>query len=173
MGMFLLLKLAFWTYVALFCAAALFDVWKFTIPNWISLALVALFVAVGLTLPVPLDWLSQLAGMAIVLLGGLVLYRFRFLGGGDLKLLAAAGLWAGTDSLVELIVVTALAGGALTLALMLARRVVFSVLVAQSVVTTIALPKALLPGEQIPYGMGIAVGAIWLGRQLPHLGLFI
>lgn len=173
MGMFLLLKLAFWTYVALFCVAALFDVWKFTIPNWISLALVTLFVAVGLTLPVPLDWLSQLAGMAIVLLGGLVLYRFRFFGGGDLKLLAAAGLWAGTDSLAELVVLTALAGGALALALMVVRWAIVSILVAQTVVATVALPKVLLPGEQIPYGIGIAAGAIWLGSQLPHLGLFI
>ncbi|MGH6948443.1 MAG: A24 family peptidase [Kiloniellales bacterium] len=173
MGMFLLLKLAFWTYVALFCAAAFFDVWKFTIPNWISMALVALFIVVGLTLPVPLDWLSQLAGMAIVLLGGMILYRFRFFGGGDLKLLAAAGLWAGTDSLAALIVLTALAGGALALALVVVRRVIVSILVAQTVVATVTLPKVLLPGEQIPYGIGIAAGAIWLGRQLPHLGLFI
>ncbi len=169
----LLLQIAFWSYVALFTGAALFDVQKFVIPNWISLSLVALFVAANFVIPMPADWLSHFAAMGIVLFVGIVLFRFRLLGGGDVKLLAAAALWAGTDHLLDLGVYIGLIGGAFAFALILARRVLLSALVAQSMFDTVALPRLLLPGEQIPYGVAIAAAAILLGRGLPHLGLFL
>ena len=173
MGGFLLLKVAFWSYVALFAGAALFDIRKFIIPNWISLSLVALFVAANLVLPFAAAWLSHFAAMGIALLVGLALFRFRILGGGDVKLLAAAALWAGTDHLLELAIYIGVAGGTFALALIAARRLLMSLLVAQTVFESVTLPRLLLPGEQIPYGVAIAAGAILLGRGLPHLGLFL
>jgi prepilin peptidase CpaA len=159
--------------MALLAAAALFDACKFVIPNWISLALVGLFVGAGLVYPPGIDWLSHLGAMGLVLLGTLLLYRFRFLGGGDLKLLVAAGLWAGLGQLPQLLIWTAIAGGVFALGLIVLRRLLTGALVAQSAFEQVALPRFLLPGEQIPYGVAIAAGGIWLARDLPLLHLFL
>lgn len=175
MDMFLLLKIFFWTFSGLMVVAALFDLWRFIIPNWISVALAGLFLALAVLQPVPVAWLSHLGAMALVLLGSLVLYRFGFLGGGDLKLLSVAGLWIGLDSLLAFLVVTAIVGGGLSLALVAVRWMLTSVLVMQSApdcFTRISLPRLLLPGEHVPYGVAIAAGGIWVARGLPHLGLF-
>lgn len=176
MDTFLLLKIFFWGFSGLMAAAAVFDLWKFIIPNWISLALAGLFVAAAVVQPVPVAWLSHLAAMALVLLGSLVLYRFRLLGGGDLKLLTVAGLWIGLDALPPFLIATAIVGGGLTLSLLVLRWLLTSALVMQTVpdrFTKIALPRLLLPGEHVPYGVAIAAGGIWVARGLPHLGLFV
>jgi prepilin peptidase CpaA len=175
MDMFLLIKVFFWAFVALLVAAAVFDLWKFTIPNWISVSLLGLFVAAGVFLPMQINWLSHIGAMAAVLLGTLVLYRFRLIGGGDLKLLVVVGLWAGLDGLPTLLVMTAFAGGVLALGLIGLRRLLMSLMVLQTVpdcITKVSLPRLLLPGEPLPYGVAIAVGGILVARQLPHLGLF-
>jgi prepilin peptidase CpaA len=172
MDMFLLFKIFFWAFVGLMGAAAVFDLWKFIIPNWISVALLGLFIAAAVFLPTSLNWLSHLGAMGIVLAGTLLLYRFNMLGGGDLKLLTVAGLWVGLEFLPTFILYTALAGGALSLGLLVLRRLLTGVLVLQSGCDRVTLPRVLLPGEHIPYGIAIAAGAIWVARELPHLGLF-
>src|SRR3546814_4675548 len=83
MTSFLLFDLFFWTYVALLLAAAAFDVGRFVIPNWISVALVALFGLALLAHPVSPDWLSHLGATGLVLAVMLVAYRFGVVGGGD------------------------------------------------------------------------------------------
>ena len=45
-------------------------------------------------------------------------------------------------------------------------------LLVQTTIQNVTLPRLLLPGEQIPYGMAIAAGGIWAARKLPHLGLY-
>ncbi|WP_193370766.1 A24 family peptidase [Pelagibius marinus] len=175
MDMFLLIKVFFWAFVALLVLAAAFDLWKFTIPNWISVSLFGLFVAAGIFMPVQIDWLSHLGALAVVLLGTLALYRFRVIGGGDLKLLVVVGLWTGLDGLPEFILMTAFAGGVLALGLIGLRRLLMSLMVLQTVpdcITKVTLPRFLLPGEPLPYGVAIAVGGILVARHLPHLGLF-
>lgn len=173
MDVFLLFNLFFWAYVALLLCAAAFDVFKFIIPNWISIGLVALFAAAVFVHPARIDWLSHLGAMGLAFLGALVLYRFRLMGGGDLKLMAAVALWIGIGGLPELLILTALAGGAFALGLIVLRRLLTGALVAQSVFSQVTLPRLLLPGEKVPYGVAIAVGGIFLARKLPHLGLFL
>jgi prepilin peptidase CpaA len=111
--------------------------------------------------------------MGLALVGSLVLYRFRVMGGGDLKLMAAVALWIGIGELPQLVILTAMAGGAFALGLIVLRRLLTGALVAQSVFSQVTLPRLLLPGEKIPYGVAIAVGGIFLARKLPHLGLFL
>ncbi len=54
-----------------------------------------------------------------MLLFGYVLFSFGLFGGGDAKLIAAAAaLWLGPAGLVSMLVITALAGGLLSLAVM-------------------------------------------------------
>src|SRR3546814_10810588 len=112
MDSFLLFDFFFWTYGALLVGAALFDAGRFIIPNWISLALVGLFALAVLAHPMPIDWLSHLGAMALVLVAMLVIYRFGVIGGGDLKLMTAVSLWVGFDALPQLILWVGLAGGA-------------------------------------------------------------
>ena len=172
MDAFALFTLVFWTYVALLVGAAFFDAWRFVIPNWIVLGLVGLFAVAAVALPVRIDWLLHLGAMALMLVATLTLYRFRLLGGGDLKLLVAVSLWVGLDALPLLLFWIAIAGGAFSLGLIALRRTLVGALVAQSAFTTVTLPRVLLPGEQIPYGVAIAAGGVWVARGLPHLGLF-
>ena len=173
MTSFLLFDLFFWVYVALLLAAAAFDAGRFVIPNWISVALVALFGLALLAHPVSPDWLAHLGAMGLVLAVMLVAYRFGVVGGGDLKLMTAVSLWVGLDALPQLLLWTALAGGGVALGLIVLRRLIGGLLVAQPFVGTVTLPRLLLPGEAIPYGVAIAAGAILVARNLPHLGLFV
>ena len=76
--------------------AAWTDLAKFTIPNWIPGVMIALWLAAApLVSP---SWASaglSLAVFAGVLALGLALWAPGWLGGGDVKLLAAGALWFG------------------------------------------------------------------------------
>ncbi len=177
---------------ALFCllclAAAVFDLWKMIIPNTVSILLVALFFANALVLTLfsgyAVAWLSHLGAMAAVLVVGLVVYRFNVLGAGDVKLLTAVSLWAGFEKnlieplvldyfLFDYLILVALFGGGLSLALLVLRRLVVGLLLFQSSPQNITLPRYLLPREHMPYGVAIALPAIYLAIKLPLLGGFL
>jgi len=150
----LIIMLAF---PALLVVAAVGDLMTYRIPNWLSLALLALFcVAVLLS---DMTWLQAgiHAGIGLVLLGvGMALFSYNLLGGGDAKLLAAAGVWMGWTALPAYLVWTAFAGGLLALCLVLFRRTPLPA----------GLPLspwvARLHDRQagIPYGIALAVGAL-------------
>src|SRR4051812_36044089 len=81
---------------ALAILAALKDATSYTIPNWISLALLAGFVPAALVTHLPL----MVIGLSFAIaLGGLVLgmamFALGWIGGGDAKFMAAASLWLG------------------------------------------------------------------------------
>jgi len=59
---------------------------------------------------------------AMMLLAAIVMFTLRIMGGGDGKLLAATALWTGHEHLMAFLLLTALAGGILTIALLLYRR---------------------------------------------------
>src|SRR3954463_9940207 len=86
---------------ALMAYAAASDLLTMTIPNRLSLALVAAFavfaVAGGLSAHAAL--LHVGAGAAVLALT-FALFGFGWIGGGDAKLAAATGLWLGLDTLV-------------------------------------------------------------------------
>jgi prepilin peptidase CpaA len=86
--------------------------------------------------------LDLVAAAAVFLAGGAA-FRFRMLGGGDVKLFAAAALWLGAAALGPFVLATALAGGALALGFLLARHL---------------RPDGLAAG--LPYGIAIAAGGI-------------
>ncbi len=160
-------------YTLLLCTAAAFDVWKFVIPNSITVALIALFVVTALLLPYDMgwrDWLSHLGAAGAVLAGGAVMFAFNKMGGGDVKLITAVAFWAGFEHLADLLLFIAVTGGALAIGLMVLRRVLFGAMTTASL-TKIALPRVLLSGEPFPYGLAIAPSAIYVGAGLPQLGV--
>ena len=97
---------------ALLVVAALRDLISFTIPNWISLSLVAAFPVVALVAGLPLTDIGvhALVGAAALVVG-VGLFALGWVGGGDAKLLGAAALWLGWPGVGPFLVATALAGG--------------------------------------------------------------
>ncbi len=179
---------AFGLFCLLCLAAAVFDLWKMIIPNAISLFLVALFFANALFLNLYLGytvaWFSHIGAMAAVLIVGLVAYRFGWMGAGDVKLLSAISLWAGFEInpfgplivehfLFDYLILVALCGGGLSLGLLILRRLVVGLLLLQSTPQNVTLPGYLLPRGHLPYGVAIALPAIYLAIKLPLLGGFL
>jgi prepilin peptidase CpaA len=148
--------------------AAASDLLTMTIANRISLILVAGFALVavvgGLSGTVLL-W--HLAAGAAVLVVAFVLFACRWIGGGDAKLAAATALWLGFDNLFEYVIDASILGGALTVLIILFRK--------------IPLPN-IFAGSQwaerlhrhdagIPYGIALAAAALivyshseWMAR---------
>lgn len=164
-------RAAFALYVLLLAAAAVTDIWKFKIPNWVSAALLLLFVPTVLLLPAEVDWLSHFGAGLSVLAVGVVLFARGWLGAGDVKLMAAVALWTGFAYLAQFVFVVALAGGALALMLLVLRLAIARLPAVRATPDGGSLPRILVMGERVPYGVAIACGAIILGLQLPYLGL--
>lgn len=102
--------------------AAASDLFTMTIPNRISLALLAAFGVLAAT--GGLGWHDVLVHLGVGL-GVLALtfgmFAAGWIGGGDAKLAAASALWLGIEALGDYLMIASLAGGALTLAILMAR----------------------------------------------------
>ena len=171
-----ILYIAFALYTLLLGIAAVFDTWKFVIPNAIAVALVVLFIATALLLPFEMtwmEWLSHVGAAVAVFIGGAVLYAFNKMGGGDVKLLTAVAFWAGFEHLTELLLYVAIAGGVLAIGLIVMRKIIMSLGAANTRLAEVELPRVLINGEAVPYGLAIAPISIYLGTKLPQLGAYI
>jgi prepilin peptidase CpaA len=135
---------------AMLIVAAVIDMRTFTISNRLNAA-----VALG----APLYWLSiALApwpGMAIQLAAGGIVFALLagafyagMMGGGDVKLAAALALWFSPAGTVKFLVLMSIAGGVLTLAILVWHR---------------ARRSGGRP--QIPYGVAIAFGGLAILTQ--------
>ena len=97
-------------YVALFVACAVTDVLSLRIPNALVVALVALFaLACTITPPKALLW-GHIAPAVVVFALMAILFFMGKMGGGDVKLLAAAVLWVGLQALGPFLIALAIYG---------------------------------------------------------------
>lgn len=87
----------------------------------------------------------HVAVAALVFLLFAIAFHLGAMGGGDVKLAAALALWLPPLGVLKLLVVMSLAGGVLTIAMLIRHR----------------LSKAQHPLE-IPYGVAIAFGGFWV-----------
>jgi len=146
--------------IFLLVAAALWDAVTLTIPNYLVLAVLALY-AVSLTVNFDLsDILFDILAAAIVFAVCFILFALGWLGGGDAKLAPGAALWAGYDGLMEFVIAMTLAGGFLAIVLLVLRAGLRTAGASQE-----RLPEVLKWAGPIPYGIAISVGAIlviWL-----------
>ena len=136
--------------IGLFAWAAASDLAARRIPNRLVLCLALLGLA-------RLGWLAATGGglaapgldlaAAVLVFGlGAVAFRLGVLGGGDVKLLAAAVLWVGVTTLGPFLLVTALAGAVLALT---------------DLVSGWLLPAPLAArAATLPYGVAIAAAGI-------------
>ncbi|HKR89086.1 MAG TPA: prepilin peptidase, partial [Phenylobacterium sp.] len=134
---------------------------SYRIPNWISLALMTGFLAAAaasLAAGTPASALGlNLAVGAAGLVAGVVMFALGWIGGGDAKLFAAAALWIGWPGAMTFLAVTGLAGGGLALLLLGLRSPVLRPMVLAGPAWFTRLAE---PGENVPYGVAIAVGAL-------------
>lgn len=140
-------------------AAAIGDVLTMRIPNWLNAATALSVVPMAVLAGMPLDVVQWhlLAGV-VMLLFGFALFARGYIGGGDAKLMAAAGLWVGWSALLPFVLVTTLAGGALAIIYKL-----WQLVRTEHVVRDFAwLRKAIRADLELPYGIAIAVGAMWV-----------
>jgi len=142
-------------FAGLMTTAAVEDFRRFVIPNGVVLGLCALWplhiaVASGISLA---EGFAALGCAAAVFVAGALLFSRGLIGGGDVKLLTAATLWAGPGLTPALLIVTALLGGLLSLVLLapLAMRAVFT---SADALTGAAKLRS------VPYGVAIASAAL-------------
>lgn len=134
-------------------AAAAEDIVRLRISNLTCLAVIAgAIVVIGMRgFPLAL-WQNALVFLAILVLGTFAFSR-NWLGGGDVKLLASVGLWVDFATAPWLLAAIFLAGG-----------VVAAVYLTGRMVRGPRLKRG--QGGQVPYGLAIAAGAIFvLGTQ--------
>jgi prepilin peptidase CpaA len=107
---------------ALMAFAAVSDMLTMTIPNRVSLLLVAGFLAMAVLTGMPLKTLGMHVGAGLVVLViTFTMFALGWIGGGDAKLAAATGMWCGFGVLVEYLLFASIFGGLLTLALIYLR----------------------------------------------------
>ena len=150
-----------------FSAIVIYAAWRdlaeMLIPNWCSIAIALLFFpaawAAGFSVE-QVGW--HLAFGAVVLLVCAGLFFVGVFGGGDAKVIAACSLWAGFAGSAAFIMWMALAGGLLSLALIVLRRL--------KVQSKQPWAKRLLsPTEGAPYVVAIAAGALLAAPASPLL----
>ena len=132
---------------AMLVVAATGDIRARRIPNTLNLAIAGLAVPFWFLSGYALwpDVALQLALAAGAFLFFALLFRIGMMGGGDVKLLAALALWLPLASLVKLVVLMSLAGGVLTLAMLVRHRA-----------------AKRTEKLEVPYGVAIAFAGIWL-----------
>jgi prepilin peptidase CpaA len=104
--------------MGLLLSAAMGDIKTYRIPNAYSLALLALYPFFALSAPYPVQPALSLGVMALVLAAGFAAYATGAIGGGDVKLLSAAALFAGPALIMEFVLVTALGGGVVAMVML-------------------------------------------------------
>ncbi len=151
-------------FFALCIFAAINDISRLTIPNWLNLSIAALFVPAAITAGLPIEMIGGHVLVGLVAFAiGFGLFAVGVFGGGDAKMIPAVLLWTGPSGAIWFVFYMAIAGGVCALVLLLARRTV---------------PAALVPGFMrapfeekggVPYGVAIAAGALLSSPHSPLL----
>ena len=140
----------------LLVVAAAIDARTLTISNKLNLAVALLAPVYWMAVPLSL-WPEvpiQIAGAVLVFLVLAAAFYAGMMGGGDVKLAAALALWFPPGLTIKFLVLMSLAGGLLTIGLLVWHRA-----------------KRREGRPEIPYGVAIAFGALAILAQ-PYLNHF-
>lgn len=159
------------------------------IPNRVSAVIVALFViwvvaAHAFEASIYVTATNNLATAGVVFVVGYLLWAIKMLGGGDVKLMTAVSLWAGTQWIAPFIFLTTLVGAGLALLQLALHRLLphtaiclfggaddASLLTAKQPAgeptsSDTTHDDATPTGPTVPYGIAIAVGGGWVIWQI-------
>ena len=149
--------------ILLLLYVATIDVATRLIPNEVCLALALLGVVGQLT--DPMQMVQSLVVATIILLLLLVIFTRGWIGGGDVKLLVALAIGLPFPGVIQLLTVTALAGGVLALLHMMMRLLPHPTLApaGSSLIRRVYAVERWrhLRHAPLPYGVAIACGGIW------------
>ena len=95
-----------------------------------------------------------------------LLFVFRIMGGGDVKLLAATALWTGVGQLAPFLLLVAVAGGVFAVVVLALRHPLVHVTL---LAVLRRLPSFAQEKMPIPYGVPIAVAGILMAPSLSFL----
>jgi len=144
-------------FVLLMAAAAFEDFRRLVIPNLLTAALCVLWPFYFASNPSLFGAIAAIGcGLAVFLVGALLFAR-GFLGGGDVKLLSAAALWAGPAGTPSLLLITGVLGGALALFLLMPLGAAIVDMARARLGGPASMPAA---GTAVPYGIAIAGAAL-------------
>ncbi len=141
------------------------DATSMTIPNTISLVLIAAFFIIF-----PFVWQGwanfgeHLAAGGLMLVIGFAMFAFNGLGGGDAKLMAAISLWWTWPDLLVFVMYTTLAGGAVAIFILIGRQ-----FVPARLITSPWVYNMIKDNTKMPYGLALAAGAL---GTLPQSDIF-
>jgi len=140
-------------FTVLLIVAAAQDALRLRISNVTVLLVIAAAVAAAVIAGLQIDLWQNLAVFFVLLVAGTPLFAAGKLGGGDVKLLAAVGLWFSIKSAAWMLIAVLLAGGVLALVVLALRAFSWSEAARDRAVI-------LRPKGGIPYGVAIAAGAL-------------
>jgi prepilin peptidase CpaA len=157
--------LALAAFVAVMAAAAFEDFRRLVIPNLLPIALCVLWPVYFAAAPSLYGAFAAIGCALAVFVVGAVLFARGILGGGDVKLLSAATLWAGPAETPTLLMLTGLLGGALALFLLLPLGGQIAAAGRSLLGQPLDRPERGL-AMPVPYGIAIAAAALIV--TLPH-----
>ncbi len=144
--------------LALF-AAAYRDAKEFRIPNYTSLVIaISFFVYAALSLS-PIEIAFHVMVASIIFALTFILYMKNSFGAGDVKLLSALSLWAGSTTIMPFLFAVSVFGGMLALLILMCRK-------NKSLHTQIHNKKLntlihwMKTRQEVPYGVAIACGGL-------------
>ncbi|GLQ53261.1 A24 family peptidase [Devosia nitrariae] len=137
--------------------AASTDLLTMRISNKLVLLLVAGFLVLALAVNLPLQQFAMhVACAVVVLIAAFALFALGWIGGGDAKLAAATTLWLGFGLTLPYLVYAALAGGVLTLVILMLRRLPLTPFIARHA----WLERLHNSKSGIPYGIALAAAGL-------------
>jgi prepilin peptidase CpaA len=149
--------------LALAClvAAVVRDVTRFEIPDLVSGILLASAFLYGWGHP-DFGWTAHLTAPVLVTLVGSIVFARGWMGGGDIKMLAATSAWTGFSGLPLQLALVAVAGGVLAVFLLLLRKIAW-----HNPEGGIG-PRLLAATGPLPYAVAISTGSvIWAWQAYP------
>lgn len=156
------------TLYLLFCMLAVlwFDTTRYIIPNWLNASLLVLYPVAVYLAPTSVDWQHALLGTAIVFAVGYLIFAKGWMGGGDVKLIVVCSLWVGWAGLLDFVVLFAILGGVLSVALYAGRK-------AMPYLKLQKLPRILQDKQPVPYGIAIALAFLLMMKmgKIPVIGM--
>ena len=150
--------------------AAISDIRHYLLTNRLCLTvlafypiyLTAIFINQG-TFPLALAGWSIV--IALVIFGVcLIFFAMNVMGGGDVKLIPIVALWAGPSLVLNYLMIMSLTGGLLAAVILLKNRLIASKAAKSS--ENINFSVAQTEYTKVPYGVGIALGGLYVAFRL-------
>jgi prepilin peptidase CpaA len=120
------------------------------IANWKNAAIALLaplwWVSIGMA-PWP-DMAIQVGVALIVLAAFCVAFHFGWMGGGDVKMIAALALWVPVPALIQILLVMSIVGGLITVLMLIDHRI-----------------RKTAGNPEVPYGVAIAIAGLMILRE--------